>query len=164
MGVSEGFGNFLDLPIAFRRTEIDGGTHRHRSHVKGLINGCKQDLVVFIWIGEQFVMVEFQNKRDLVGVFSGNRAQDAQCGCNRIASGFQSQFNDVFRVEIDGVRSKGGAGRVFNTLIHRQYGKVTTSGQSSEIKQGLQIPKDADRPVGCCHGPVHKVGPRQAEA
>src|SRR4030065_2963617 len=56
--------------MAFRRwrTEIDGGAYGYRTEVETLFNTGEQDLIPFIGIAQQFVVVDFHNKRDVVSV------------------------------------------------------------------------------------------------
>jgi len=65
-------------------------------------------------------MIQFDHKRDLMSVFAGYGTQDAECGSYRIASPFNCQSDNIFRVEIDRVRSKGCTGGMFDILIYRQ--------------------------------------------
>jgi hypothetical protein len=66
---------FLDLPLRFFRAEIDRGADAGGAHVEGLLDAGETDLIVGVRIGNEFVVVELQDKRDLVRVLARAHAE-----------------------------------------------------------------------------------------
>ena len=54
-------------------------------------------MVVFFGVAEQLIVVELDNKRDFVGVFSRGHSHYAKGGCNGITAASDRQINDVFQ-------------------------------------------------------------------
>ena len=80
---------------------------------------------MFIGIGEQLIMIYLHDEGYFRGILPRHYAQHPQRGSDGVAAAFYGQPDDVFRVEVDGVRGKGGASAMLNALVYRQYGKVT---------------------------------------
>ena len=125
MGLAKSLGDLLDLTVAVLRAVIDRCPNSYRTHIKGLLDTGKKDLVMFIGIGQEFIVVDLDDKRDFMGVFPGDSSQDPERGGNGIAPSGYCQLNDVFRIKIDGIRGKGSSGCMFDALIHSQYGKIS---------------------------------------
>jgi hypothetical protein len=103
-----------------------------------LLNTSKHYLVILIRVGEQFVVVDFQNERDAVGILTRNHPQDTQCSGNGIAAAFEGEFDDVFWVEVSWVGGKGGTSGVFYPLVYWQDGEITRVGKASSRVQLLE--------------------------
>ena len=124
MCAGKGFADFDNLPVGFGRAKINGGSHTCTPHFPGLFDLSKDDLIVLGWICEQLIVVKFEDEGNFVGVFAGNHAEYAQCGCHGITAPFYGEFDDIFGVKIDGVGGKGRAARVFDALINGEDGNV----------------------------------------
>ncbi len=161
VGVFEGSGYFSDLVVAGIRSEIDGGANCNGSHFKGLINGSERNLIMGVRVAEKFVVIEFEQKGDLVGVFSRHGSENSQSGTDHVATAFQSQFDDILRVEIQGIRRKGGSGRMFDSLVHRQDGYVARTGQTSRIEDCLHVAQYRNLAVGLADYAVHIIRSRK---
>ena len=57
--------------------------------------------------GQELIMIDLHNKGDLVGVFAAHHTQHAVSRGNAVASAFDGQFDDILRIEIDGVGREG---------------------------------------------------------
>src|SRR5947199_328384 len=77
VGLRKGVTDLHDLATAFRGAEIDRRSNRGGPHIDRLSNRAKEYLIELVRIGEQFVMVDLHQERDLVGIASGDHAQDA---------------------------------------------------------------------------------------
>ena len=159
----EGFRNFDQLPSALLRTEIDCRADRDGSHVPRLVDRSEQHLVVRVRVGQQLVVVQLDDERYLMRVFAGHCAEVAERRSYGVAAPFDCQFDDVFRVEIDRVRSERRAGRVFDVLIDRQDRHVARAGQPAVAEQRLQAAQRADVAVGRNPCPVDRVRRRDVD-
>src|SRR5262249_40072321 len=92
----EGPADFDDLAIGLLRAEVDGGADSSRTHLVGFADGAEQHLIEFVGVGQQFVVVEFDDEGNLVGVFARNRAQDPEGGGDGVALAFDGELHDVF--------------------------------------------------------------------
>ena len=72
-------------------------------HVKSLVYGREWDLIMGSRVAEEFVVVEFEQKRNLMRVLSRYGAQHAEGGAYHVAAAFNGEFHDIFRVEIQWV-------------------------------------------------------------
>src|SRR3989337_4271961 len=114
------FGNFDDLAGRVIRAEVNGSPYRNRPQVPGILDGSKHDLVVFIRIGEQFIMIDFYYERYFVRILSGHHRQDTKCSSDSIATSFQRKLDDVFRIKISWIFCKRGSGTMFYSLVYRE--------------------------------------------
>ncbi len=69
--------NFFYLTTRLFRTEIDGRPYRHRAHVERLLDAGVQRLVVFGWVAEGFVVVQFDEERNAMGIAARHGGQHA---------------------------------------------------------------------------------------
>src|SRR5437773_7636867 len=113
-------GNFGDLSCGFIRAEINRRTHRHGAEVVRLFHGAEQYLIEFIRQRQHLVVVDFDDERNLVRVLSGNASQYPECRRYAIAAPFDSEFDDVLRIEVLGIRRKGSPGGMLDALIDWQ--------------------------------------------
>src|SRR5438045_1821506 len=100
MRVRENLCNFNNLPRALLRTKIDSGPDCCRAHLCCLPDSAKHDLVKFVRISEQFVMIHFHQEWYTMSILPGYCTQDSKGGCHGIAAAFHRKPHDVFRVEI----------------------------------------------------------------
>src|SRR5258708_39871442 len=120
MGVGESLGYLNDLASALIRAEIDGCPNGGSAHVGRLLDCAEHDLVELVGVGQQLVVIHFHKERDFVGVFASHGTQNAIGGSDRIAATFNSETDNVFGVEIIRVFGKTCAGRMFDSLVHRE--------------------------------------------
>ena len=97
MGLLKRGCHFDDLTRRFVRAEINRGADCRRAHVVRLLHLSKHHLVELVRIGEQFVVIDLHNERNLMGIFSRDDSQHAECRRNRVAAAFDGQLDDVFR-------------------------------------------------------------------
>src|SRR5262245_12182061 len=102
-----------DLSSAFLRSEVDRRPNRCGSHVVSLFNRSEHNLVEFVREGQQLVVVEFHEERNLMRILSGHCAQDSESGGDGIAAAFNGEAHDVFGIEIIRVFGETGSRRVF---------------------------------------------------
>ncbi len=81
---------------------------------------AEQDLVELVRVGEELVVVDLHDERDLVRVPARHRAQHAQRGGHRVAAALDGELHDVLGVEVGGVLGEGGARGVLDALVHGQ--------------------------------------------
>ena len=106
MGVVEGLGDLLNLARGLVAAEVNGGPDCDGAHVPRLLHGGEHHLVVFVGVGQQLVVVQLQDERDLVRVAPRDRPQDAQRAGDGAASRLHGELDDVLGVEVDRVRGK----------------------------------------------------------
>src|SRR4029078_436660 len=117
-----GLGNLNQLAMRVIGTEIDRCADRGRTHFVGLLDRAKEDLLEAVWIRQQLIMVDLDQKRDLVRILACHYAKDSKRGSNRIAAAFDGKFDNVFRVEVIRVLRKARPAGMLDTLIDRQNG------------------------------------------
>ena len=101
--------HFHNLPAALIRAKINGRADCRRAHVRCLLDGAEHDLVGLVRISEQFIMVDFDQERNLVRIFARDRAEHAVSGGDGIAAAFYGQLDDILGVEIIRVLRKARA-------------------------------------------------------
>ena len=146
------------------RPEVDRGAHRDRAHVRRLLDAPEQDLVELVRVGEELVVVDLHDERDLVGVLARHRAQHAEGRGDRVAAALDGQLHDVLGVEVGGVLRERGARRVLDALVHGQDRDVAGAGQAAVSRQLLEAAQHRHRAVGDRVHAVHEVGARAGAA
>src|SRR5581483_11871591 len=101
-------GYFYNLPAAFGRAKINGSSNSYSSHIPGIPYGSKHDLVITVGIADKFVVIDLDNERYFMGVFSCHRAKHSVSGGNGIASAFNGQLYNVLTVKVHGTWCETG--------------------------------------------------------
>src|SRR4051794_1814569 len=68
VGAVERLAHLDDLAVRLGRAEVDGGADAGRPQVEGLLDRPEHDLVIFVRVGQQLVVVHLDDERDLVAV------------------------------------------------------------------------------------------------
>src|SRR5262245_16043518 len=150
--------DFLELPLRFLGAEVNGRAHPSASHFEGLFDVRETNLIVAVWIREEFIVIEFEQKRNLVRVLPRHRAEHTERRRDGIATSFYRELDKIFRVEIDRIGSEGGAGGVFDALIDGQYRYIAGFREPSRAKKLLQADQCACGAVGSGEDSIDKVG------
>src|SRR5215470_290792 len=100
------FCNFLQLTLRLLRTEINRGADAGASHVEGLLDIRKTNLIEAVRIRKKLVVIELQKERNLVRVLPCNCAENAKRGGDGITATFNCELHNVFGIEIERVWSK----------------------------------------------------------
>ena len=119
MSTVECFCDFDQLARAFFRTEVDGRANSNRAHIPCLFDLTEHDLIMFVGIGQQFVVVDFDEEGDFVGILPRHRTEHAKSGSHRIAPALNRQFDDLFGIEINRIFGERRATGMLDTLIDR---------------------------------------------
>src|ERR1044071_836344 len=119
MGEGKGLGHVNNLSSALFGAKIDGGTNGSRSHVCCLLHRTEHNLIKFIWVSEQFIVIEFYQERDFVSVLSRDCAEDAEGRGDGIATAFDGQAHDVLRIKIIRIFREARSCGMFDSLIDR---------------------------------------------
>ena len=123
----EGLRHLDDLAPGFGRAEVDGGADRHRAHVARLLDAGKKDLVELVGVGQELVVVELEQERNLVRVLARAGAQHAEGRGHRVAATLDGQLDDVFGVEVQRIFCERGAGAVLDALVDRQDRQIAAA-------------------------------------
>ena len=142
MCVREGLADLADLSGGLLGPEVDGGAYPGCAELEGLLDRAEHDLVEPVGQGQQFVVVQFGNKRDAVGVATGHRSEDAKRGGHRVTATLDGQFDDSLRIKVPGIRGKGCGGRMFDPLVDGQDRDVAGTGQAAVVEEGLEVAQD----------------------
>src|SRR5438046_2613221 len=67
--------DLLNLALRFRGAEVNRRTNRHCPHVERLFHPPEEYLIVTVRVRKEFVVVEFEYERYLVGVFPCHRPE-----------------------------------------------------------------------------------------
>ena len=78
VGRLEGNRDLLDLAVGLGRAEVDGGAQGDGAQLPGLFHRAEDDLVVFVGIGEELVVVDLADEWDSMRVFARHRAEHAE--------------------------------------------------------------------------------------
>ena len=108
-------------------------------------------------------MVDLQYKGDLVRILAGHRGQYPQGRGYGVAAALDGQLDDVFRIEIYGVRRKRRRRCMFDSLVHRQDRKVAGTSQPAVIKHGRQRAEHIDGPIAGDKDAVQKIRAGQVQ-
>ena len=95
-----------ELPLRFRRPEVDRRADRLRAHVERLLDAGKPDLVVGVRIRQELVVVELQHERNLVRVLARHRSEHAERRGHGVAAALDARASRCFRD-----RSRPGSAR-----------------------------------------------------
>ena len=108
-------------------------------------------------------MVQFNQKRNFVRVLARDGAEHAERGGHRVAPTLDGELDDVLRIEVFGIRREAGAGGMFDSLVHRQDGQITSAGQPPMIEKLGQAAQHRRRAVGLRINPVHEIRSGQVQ-
>ena len=129
----KGLRDLDQLPVGIIRPKIDRRADCRRTHVIGLFHRAKQNLFKVIRIRQQLIMIDLHQKRDFVRVLTRHHAEHPKRGGNRIASAFDGKLDNVFRIKVIRVFCKACAAGMFDTLVHRQNGKIARAAQPAVV-------------------------------
>src|SRR5271157_277074 len=99
MSFGERMTNFNNLAIALLGAKINGGADRSRAHVISLLHRAEQNLIELVGVGEKFVVIDFHDERNPVGILAGNGAEHAKGGRDSVAAALDGELDDIFSVE-----------------------------------------------------------------
>src|SRR2546423_9688634 len=133
MRVSEGIGDLRYLARRFIRTEINCRAHGNRTQVVRFLDRAKQHLIESVWQSQQFVVINLDDKWNLVRVLARDCAEHAKRRSNAVAAAFDGQLHDIFRIEVLRIRRERSAGGMLYPLVNRQDRNVTGAGKSSMV-------------------------------
>ena len=108
-------------------------------------------------------MVDFDDEGDFVRVFARHGAQHAESRGDGIATALDGESDDVFRIEIQRIRSERSPCRVFDPLIYRQNGYISGIGQSSLHQQSPHIIQGREIPVAIHPNLFNNIRPWSVE-
>lgn len=163
MGSVERFGDFEDLATGIVGAEVDGGADGDRTHVPGLFNLGEHDLIGFIGVGQEFVVVDLDHEGNLVGVLAADDAEDAEGGTDGVASAFDGELDNVFGVEVGRVFGEGGSGGVLDALVDGEDAEVAGSGEATVVIHRFERTEGLVVPVGSGHDAIYKVTAGEVE-
>ena len=75
VGMGKSLADFRDLALRFFTTEINCRTDSDTTHFKGLFDLCEENLIERVGMAEQFVVIDFQDERNLVCPASSHRTK-----------------------------------------------------------------------------------------
>src|SRR5690606_23978120 len=70
VGPFEGLADFLNLTVGLFGTEVDGCTDGDGAEIPGLFYLSKKNLVIFARIGDEVVVIDLDDKGNLMRVFA----------------------------------------------------------------------------------------------
>ena len=163
VGLFEGDRDLLELAVRLVGAPVDRCADTDTADLEGLVDRGELDLVERVRGGQQFVVVELEDERDLVGIRSSDRAEHAQRRGHRVAAAFDGEFTDVGRIEVDRVGGEAGPGRVLDALVDGQDREVPGAGQATVVVHRLQVAQHRRSTIGLGRHPVDEIGPRQVQ-
>ena len=105
----EGLRDLDDFAMRIVRAEIDGRADRRRAHIVRFLDRPKQNLLETVGIGQQFVVIDLHDERNLMRVLARHHPQRAKRGGDRVAPALDGQLDNVFGIEVIGVFGETGA-------------------------------------------------------
>ena len=163
VGAGKGFADFDDLAGGVIAAEIDGGSDGDGPHFPGLFDLTEHDLVEFVGVGHEFVVVDLDDEGDAVGVFAGDGPEDAEGGGDGVAAAFDGEFDDVFGIEVGGIFGKGGTGAMFDALVYGKDAEVAGARETSVVEHGVHAAQDTRLAVAMRPDSVHEIGAGEVE-
>ena len=142
MRVLKGFGDFDNLSIRIFRAEVDRRADRRCAEIPCLFDRSKHNLLGLIWKSQQLVVIDLDEKGNLVRVLSRNRSKDSKRRCHCITSTLNGEFDDVLTIEIDRVLRETCACRVFDALIDWQDAAIAGACEAPMVEHRMQIAQD----------------------
>src|SRR5690606_5791638 len=127
VGTFKRLSHLNDLTAGVLGTEINCSSHRGGSEIPCIPDAAKHNLVVLGRISKEFVVVEFNDEGDFMGVLPRHHGEITECSGDGIATTFNGKPDNVFRIEIHGVGGKRSPCGMLDTLINRKNGKITRS-------------------------------------
>ena len=161
MRISESLGYVHNLATTLFGTEVDGGSHGYGTHVPCLLDGTEHHLIVGVGVSQQFVVIDLHYEGDLVGILTSHSAKDTVRGGHGVATAFDSQLDDVFGIEVDGVRGERCAGGVLDTLVNGEDGDVSRTSQAAVVVEGGDAVQRLRIAVGIEPNAIDGVGSRR---
>src|SRR6202011_2733876 len=155
--------DLLDLPVRLCRPEVNRGTERDRPELPGFFYGPEANLIVFIGIREQLVVIDLADEGDLVGVLARDRTEHAERRRHRVAAALDRQLDDLLAVEVRRVRGEGRPGRVLDALVDRQDREIARARETAVVEERLQAAQHTRRTIAGREDPRDEVRPREVE-
>ena len=157
VGVGEGLGNLDNFPVGVVGSKVDRGTDGGRAHVMSGFDFSKENFLEGVRVGEEFVVVDFDEEWNLVRVFARDRAEDAEGRADGVATAFDGELDDVLGIEISGVFGEAGAGGALDALVDGQDRDISRAGEAAGIVDPLEVVQNALIPVGLREYAVDEV-------
>ena len=151
-----------DLAGALLRAEVDRRADADRAEVDGLADGGEGHLVAPVRVGEQLVVVELDDERDLVGIATGDDAEDAERRGEGAAVGCERQLGEVLRVEVRRVLREARRGRMLDALVDGQDREVAGAAEAAVVEHLLQVAQDRRQAGRSGRGPGRRSRARAA--
>jgi hypothetical protein len=104
-------------------------------------------LIIPVGQAEKLIVIYLNDKRYFMGIFPAHQTQYTIGRGDPITTTFHGQFNDIFRIKINGVRGKRRTGAVFYALVYREDGTISGISQFSMAEQRLYVPEHCIIPV-----------------
>ncbi len=161
--VLERLADFDDLARGFFAAKVDGRPDRRGAHIPGLLHVGKHHLVEFVGVGEELVMIDFDQERNFVRIFAAHHPEHAQGGSDRVASAFDSKVHDSFGIKASWVLSERRSPGVLDPLIYGQDRKISGAPESTVVEHSLQVHHNLGGSVAQRENSVHKVWAGQVE-
>ena len=133
------------------------------AHVEGLLDAREPDLIEAVRIGDELVVIELEDERNLVRVLPRAHAEHAERGGHRVAPAFEAKLDDVLGIEIERVRRKRRARGMLDALVHRQDRHVAGAGQPPVIEQRLQFRHHLNRAIRLEVNPLDEIRTGQVQ-
>ena len=95
-----------------------------------------------------------------MGIFTCYGSKNPKGRSYSITASFNSQFYDIFRIEIDRIGGKRCSGSMFDVLIDRKYRHITGICQATMSQQRLQTVQYSDAPVRINPDFIYCIGRR----
>ena len=108
-------------------------------------------------IGQEFVVIEFYEERNFVGVLAGDGAEDAEGGSDGVAATFHGELNDIFAVEVVGIFGEAGAGGVLDALVDGKDRQIAGAGEAAGVEHAMKVGEDARIAVGWSENAVDEI-------
>jgi len=119
MRVRKRLRDFNDLAPTLLRAKVNRRANCRRAHVVRFLHGPKHDLVKFVGICQQLIVIDLHQERNFVRIFPRHSSQNAKSGSHRVTAALDCKSDDVFGVKVIWVFRETRACRMFDALVHR---------------------------------------------
>ena len=148
MRLLEHLGHFLHLPLRLLRSEVDRRADADRAHVERLPDAREPDLIEGVRVGEELVVVQLQQERDLVRVL---RRATVPSTPSVDATALQppsiASFTMFSGSKLRRVGRERRARRVLDALIDRKDRHVAGTREPAVVDERLQTRQHAYRAI-----------------
>src|SRR5207237_10166717 len=128
-----------------------------------LLDAAEFDLIVAVRVRNALGVIQLHDEGNPVRIAPRDRPEHAERRGHRIAATLDGELDDVFRIEVRGVRRERRATGMLDALVDGQYRHVARAREAARFEEPLETTKHARRTIRWRQDAVDEVGARQVK-